>query len=280
MSAPQSVAYLGPAGTFTEQALLTQQDLAQATHRLCSSISDAMFCANNSEVDMAFVAIENSIEGSVNVTLDMLGFETDLLIQKEVVIPVELHLLALPQAQISDITEVLSYPHALGQCRDFLRAKLPEARLTPDNSTAEAVASVSLAKDPSKAAVGTELAGEIHGLVKLAEGVEDRSGNQTRFVAVATDHIPQPTGQDKTSLVVFQRENQPGSLLSILQEFANRDIDLNKLQSRPTKQALGEYCFFIDMEGHIDQDHVKECLDKIRSEHADVKFLGSYPVAS
>ena len=277
--APREVAYLGPSGTFTEQALLTQPDLAQAAHHKTASIADALLSANTGAAAMAFAAIENSIEGSVNITLDVLAFESEVLIQREVVISVQLHLLGLPEAQLSEVTEVLSFPHALGQCREFLREQLPHAKLTTANSTAEAAELVAQLQDPAKAAIGTQLAGEIHGLAQLAEHVEDHHQNQTRFVAVAKNHIPLPTGNDKTSLVVFQRENKPGSLLGILQEFSDQAIDLTKLQSRPMKQSLGEYCFVIDFLGHLAQDHVAQCLTSIDANHGDVKFLGSYPVA-
>ena len=273
------VAYLGPSGTFTEQALLTQSDLASAEHRKMPSITDALMCAERGEVPMAFAAIENSIEGSVNATLDVLAFEADLLIQREVVMPIELHLLGLAGAQTDGVKEVLSYPHAFGQCREFLHEHLSMVKQTTANSTAEAAELVVASDDPTRAAIGTRLAAEIHGLSVLWERVEDHRGNQTRFVAVAKDSVPAPSGKDKTSLVVFQRENKPGSLLGILQEFADQSIDLTKLQSRPTKKALGEYCFIVDFLGHAEEPHVAHCLEAIRSQHADIKFLGSYPVA-
>ena len=274
-----AVAYLGPSGTFTEQALLTQSDLASAEHRKMPSITDALMCAERGEVPMAFAAIENSIEGSVNATLDVLAFEADLLIQREVVMPIELHLLGLAGAETDGVKEVLSYPHAFGQCREFLHEHLPMVKQTTANSTAEAAELVVASDDPTRAAIGTRLAAEIHGLSVLWERVEDHRGNQTRFVAVAKDSVPAPSGKDKTSLVVFQRENKPGSLLGILQEFADQSIDLTKLQSRPTKKALGEYCFIVDFLGHAEEPHVAHCLEAIRSQHADIKFLGSYSVA-
>ncbi len=277
--APRDVAYLGPSGTFTEQALLTQPDLAEAKHLKQPSIAEAIMCADRQDAQMAFVAIENSIEGSVNVTLDVLAFESELLIQREVVISVQLHLLGLPGAKLDQVAEVLSYPHAFGQCREFLQQRLPGAKLVTANSTAEAAEAVAESGDPSRAAIGTRLASDIHGLVQLAEHVEDHHQNQTRFVALAKHWVPLPTGNDKTSLVVFQRENKPGSLLEILQEFSAQSIDLTKLESRPMKQILGEYCFLIDFLGHIGEEHVAQCLAEIDACHGDVKFLGSYPVA-
>ena len=273
------VSYLGPSGTFTEQALLTQSDLASARHRKMFSITDALMCAERGETPMSFAAIENSIEGSVNATLDVLAFESDLLIQREVVIPIELHLLGLAGAEVGGIKEVLSYPNAFGQCREFLHEHFPQVKQTTANSTAEAAESVASLGDATRAAIGTRLAGDIHSLSVLWEQVEDHHGNQTRFVAVAKGRVPAPSGNDKTSVVIFQRENKPGSLLGILQEFADQSIDLTKLQSRPTKKALGQYCFIIDFLGHVDEPHVAQCLEAISTQHADIKFLGSYPVA-
>lgn len=276
---PRNISYLGPSGTFTEQALFTQPDLALAEHHLASSIADALLKANRGETQMAFVPIENSIEGSVNVTLDVLAFESEIFIQREVVIAVQLHLLAQPGAELDNIVEVLSHPQALGQCREFIQEHLPDAKLTIANSTAEAAELIAQSNDMTKAAIGTQLAGKIHGLTRLVEHVEDHYRNQTRFVAVAKDHVPLPTGNDKTSLVVFQRENKPGSLLGILEEFSAQALDLTKLQSRPMKQILGEYCFVIDFLGHIAEAHVAKCLLNIDAHHGDVKFLGSYPTA-
>jgi len=276
---PRDVAFLGPSGTFTEQALLTQPDLAMVRHHRTFSIADAILTADRGEAQMAFVAIENSIEGSVNVTLDILALESEVFIQREVVISVQLHLLALPGAELENIADVLSYPHAFGQCREFLQERLPNAKLVTAHSTAEAAEVVAKSGDATKAAIGTQLAGKIHGLVRLQEHIEDHYQNQTRFVAVTKNHVPLPTGNDKTSLVVFQRENKPGSLLGILEEFSVQSIDLTKLQSRPMKQTLGEYCFVIDFLGHIGEAHVAQCLSNINAHHGDVKFLGSYPVA-
>jgi prephenate dehydratase len=274
-----SVAYLGPNGTFTEQALLTQPDLAAADLRLLPSISEVLAATQTGEVDLGFAAIENSIEGTVNVTLDALAFEANLLIQREVVIGVQLNLLASPGTEIGDNRPEVSFPHAAAQCRGFLRRRLPEATPSASNSTADAARWVAENGDPSCAAVGTALAGELYGLETLAADIEDHPENETRFVVVAGGGVPAATGHDKTSIVIFQRADRPGSLLSILQEFAARSINLTKLESRPTKQALGDYCFIIDLEGHIADELIADCLKNIRAKQADVKFLGSYPAA-
>lgn len=276
---PRNIAYLGPSGTFTEQALFTQPDLALAEHHQTASIADALLSTNRGETQMAFVPIENSTEGSVNVTLDVLVFESEIFIQREVVISVQLHLLAQSGAELATIVEVVSHPQALGQSREFVQQHLPEAKLTIANSTAEAAELVAQSKDPAKAAIGTRLAGKIHGLTRLVEHVENNHQNQTRFVALAKNHLPLPTGNDKTSVVVFQRENKPGSLLGILEEFSAQALDLTRLESRPMKQTLGEYCFVIDFLGHLAEAHVAKCLTNIDTQHGTVKFLGSYPTA-
>lgn len=273
------VGFLGPAGTFTEQALLTQPDLVQGTLVPLPSIGDVLLAAERGEVDLGFAAIENSIEGSVNVTLDLLAFETDLLIQREVVISVQLNLLAVPGAKLGDIQTVVSFPHAAAQCRNFILESLPGVQVSAANSTAQAAAQIGESGDPTVAAIGTALAAKVYGLDVLAEDIEDHPENETRFVAVAREGIPAPTGHDKTSIVVFQRADAPGSLLSILQEFAARAVNLTKLESRPTKRGLGDYCFLIDLEGHVTNELVADCLRDLRSKQADVKFLGSYPAA-
>ncbi|MGH9184041.1 MAG: prephenate dehydratase [Acidimicrobiales bacterium] len=273
------IAFLGPHGTFTEQALLTQPDLAGGDLVPVTSIPDVLAVTAAGEVDLGFVAIENSIEGSVNVTLDTLAFDTDLLVQREVVISVQLHLLGPPGSKLADVTTVVSFPHATAQVRGFLRRELPGATTAAANSTAEAARLVGEARQPEVAAVGTALAAELYGLDVLASDIEDHPENRTRFVAVGTQGIPPPSGHDKTTVVCFQRADRPGSLLAILQEFAARAINLTKLESRPTKKGLGQYCFIIDLEGHVDDELVADCLRDLKAKLADVKFLGSYPAA-
>jgi prephenate dehydratase len=238
-----------------------------------------LLAAERGDVDLGFAAIENSIEGSVNVTLDLLAFETDHLIQREVVISVQLNLLAIPGARLEDIKTVVSFPHAAAQCRRFLGEQLPGVQVSAANSTAQAAMLVGDQGDPAIAAIGTTLAARVYGLEVLAEDIEDHPENETRFVVVARDGVPEPTGHDKTSIVVFQRADRPGSLLAILQEFAARAVNLTKLESRPTKRGLGDYCFLIDLEGHIADELVADCLRDLKSKQADVKFLGSYPAA-
>ncbi|MFV2038898.1 MAG: prephenate dehydratase [Acidimicrobiales bacterium] len=274
-----SVGYLGPTGTFTEQAILTQPDLANAHHVLCRSHSDVLFRTQEGELDMGFCAIENAIEGTVNVIQDTLAFDTDLLIQREVVIGITMNLLVRPGTEMGSIKQVISYPHALAQVRTFIRENLPDAETIAANSTADAARLLAEDGDATQAAIGNALAADQYKLEVAAAGIEDHKGNQTRFVLVARDRVPPPSGHDKTSVVVYQRADRPGSLLSILQEFAARAINLTKLESRPTRQGLGDYCFLLDLEGHISDELVADCLRNLHAKHASVKFLGSYPAA-
>jgi prephenate dehydratase len=273
------VGYLGPRGTFSEQALLTQGDLVNAELLPLDAIPDVLVATTSGRVDQGLVPIENAIEGTVNVTMDMLAFEHDLLIQREVVIGVAMHLLVLPGTKLEEIKTVLSIPVATAQCRRFLSGNLPGVTTDVASSTAGAAQIVAETGDPTIAAIANARAGELHGLETLVADIEDHDDNETKFVMVATNGIPAPTGHDKTTVVVFQHANRPGSLLAILQEFAARAISLTKLESRPTKQGLGSYCFIIDLEGHLDDELVADCLRDIHSKHGTIKFLGSYPAA-
>lgn len=278
-SPPGRVGFLGPEGTFTEQALLSEADLATGQLVACESIPDVLSSVRDGQLDLGFVPIENSIEGTVNVTLDSLAFDYDLLVQREVVLDIQLALLVTPGAKLSDIKRVVSFPVASAQCRTYLAEHLPDVVVEAANSTAEAARVLGQSLDPHTAAIGPLLAGELYGLDVLESDIEDHPDNATRFVVVARDGIPAPTGHDKSSIVVFQRANVPGSLLAILQEFAARGIDLSKLESRPTKKGLGDYCFIIDLEGHLSDPLISDCLRELQAGKADVKFLGSYPAA-
>jgi len=273
------VGYFGPRGTFTEQALFTQPDLVTGETVPMTSIPEVLAAAESGAVDIGFIPIENAIEGSVNVTIDTLAFDANLLVQREVVIPVSLCLMVVPGVAIGDLTTIVSFSHAIAQCRGFVTDKLPAGVVSlPANSTADAARVLAESGDRHTGAIGPARAAEVYGLEILAADIEDHPDNSTRFVAVATEGIPAPTGHDKTSIVVFQRADAPGSLLAILQEFAARAINLVKLESRPTKRGLGDYCFLIDLEGHLDDELVADCLRDLQSKH-EVKFLGSYPAA-
>ena len=273
----RTIAFLGPAGTFTEEALFTQPDFAGAEVMPLATLPEVLEAVCAGKADLGFVPIENSIEGTVNATVDSLVFEVDLLIQREVVLDVHMHLMAAPGTTLTDVRRVLSFPHASAQCRAFLARTLPAAEVVPTNATAEAARIVGEEGRRDSAALAPRLAAELYGLDVLASAVEDHPDNQTRFVALATAGVPSPTGHDKTSIVCFQREDHPGSLHAILSEFSARSINLTKLESRPTKRGLGDYCFLIDLQGHIADEVVADCLRVLHAEQAGVKFLGSYP---
>lgn len=271
------VGYLGPHGTFAEEALLTQPDLAAFEAVPLRSVPHVISAVESGEVELGFVPLENSIEGSVSATLDTLAFDTDLRIQREVDLPVSLHLGARPGTRLDDVHTVVSHPNPLGQSRLWLTRKLPQAATRVANSTAEAAQEVAKSKRAGLAAIANESALTRYGLTVLANEIEDHP-SETRFVVVGHG-IPKRTGHDKTAVVCFQREDRPGSLLAILQEFAARALNLTKLESRPTKQGLGEYCFFIDFEGHVSDELVADCLRNVAAKQAEVKFLGSFPVS-
>ncbi len=271
------IACLGPEGTFTEEALLSEPDLAVAELVLCPTIGAALAAAAGGETDAAFVPLENSIEGSISATLDWLVFGEPLLAQREVVLDIHLHLAARPGSALGDVTAVYSYPPALAQCREFLAAHLPAATERATDSTADAARRV--AREPGAAAVAPLAAVKRYGLDVLVPDIEDRPGNQTRFLLVAPRTIPAPTGHDRTLLVCFQHENRPGSLLEILSQFAARRLNLTRLVSRPTKQALGEHCFVIEVEGHVADEVLGDCLRELHANLEALRFLGSYPVA-
>jgi prephenate dehydratase len=272
------IAFLGPLGTFTEEALLTQEDLAAGDLVPTFSIPEVLAVTERGEVDLGFVAIENAIEGTVNAAIDALAFDHDLLIQREIVIPIHQNLLAAKGTALADVRRVLSMPMATGQVRAWLTANLPDVEVVATNSTAEAARMVGEA-EAGTAAIAPAVAAELYGLDVVAAEIEDHPENKTRFVVVAKEGVPAPTGHDKTTIVCFQTFDRPGSLLAILQEFAARAINLVKLESRPTKRGLGDYCFLIDLEGHIADELVADCLRDIKAKIADVKFLGSYPAA-
>jgi prephenate dehydratase len=277
-TAKTRVGFLGPHGTFAEEALLTQDDLASGEAVPFRDVPHVITAVERGEVDLGIVPIENSIEGSITVTLDTLAFDTELLVQREVDLPVSLHLCARPGTKFSEITTIVSHPNPLGQTRLWMAKNLPDAVAVAANSTAEAAQQVARSKKPGHASIGTVAGARHAGLEVLASEIEDHPENLTRFVIVGHG-IPAPSGHDKTSVVCFQRQDRPGSLLAILQEFAARAINLTKLESRPTKQSLGDYCFFIDFEGHLDDEIIADCLRNLAAKQTQVKFLGSYPVA-
>lgn len=273
----ERLGYLGPRGTNSEEALLSVISSAEEKDLIpYATVSDVVRAVESREIDKGIVPLENSIEGSVNETLDSLALESkDTVIEKEITIAVSSNLIARQGVALADIDKIVSHPQAIAQCRHFLQENLPDIQIEAANSTAEAVFRASQ-QNGNSAAIGTRLAAEIYGMQILKADIEDFKENRTRFGLVGRE-IPGPTGNDKTSIACFIYEDRPGSLLQILQELAFRYINLTKIQSRPTKKALGEYCFFIDMEGHISDAIIADALKCLKCKIRSVKILGSYP---
>jgi prephenate dehydratase len=238
-----------------------------------------ILAVNGGDVQQGMVPIENSVEGTVNATVDALGFETEgLCIHREVILLVRLHLLGRAGTDLAAVKEVYSMPHATAQCRRWLRENLPNAKIVAANSTAEAAGRVAYEKG-SAVAIGPNLAAQLFALEVIARDVTDHPEAETRFVVISKEASPPPSGRDKTSLIAFIAEDKPGALLEILTVFAERSINLTKLESRPTKRVLGEYCFFIDLEGHRDDATVSDAIKILDGQVAKLKSLGSYPRA-
>jgi prephenate dehydratase len=279
-STTKRVGFFGPYGTFTQQALLSQSDLADAEHVAYRTVPDVLDAVEQGEVDVGVVPIENSIEGMVNFTQDALAFDHDLLIQREIVIDIEHCLLAKPGVTLADVTEIFSIPVATAQCHRYLREQLPDAEIRAAYSTADAARLVSEGDGMNAAALGPRVAAAVYGLDVLAADIADHDGNQTRFVVVGREGVPAPTGNDKTALVIYQRADEPGSLVSILQEFTARRINLSNLTSRPTKAGgLGDYCFIVYAEAHVSDELLADTMRALHAKQGSVKFLGSYPAA-
>lgn len=274
-AAPRRIAYLGPAGTFTETAarLVTGSDEPGALQAY-GDVTEVLRAVSDREATVGVVPIENTLEGSVSATLDALAFDTDLLIEGELELPITLVAAARPGTSLADVTEVLSHPVPLAGCRRWLSSNLPDAMRTPAASTSRAAETVAASEEPMLAIVNP-LAAEMYGLEVVARDISDRPGNLTRFVVVGHD-IPPPTGWDKTSMVAFIETNKPGALLRLLEIFAERELNLTKIESRPTKAELGDYCFFLDVEGHLLGERVGDALAAVKRTQRDVKVLGSY----
>jgi prephenate dehydratase len=275
------VGFLGPFGTFTEQAVRSQPDLDRGELVAFRSVPDVLDAVARGDLDFGVVPIENSIEGTVNFTQDALSFDYELLIQREVVLNIEHCLMAMPGTSLAEITTVLSIPVATAQCHRYLRENVGNAEIHAANSTADAAKTVASNAVAGVAAIAPHNAAALYGLNILATDIADHEGNQTRFVVVGKSGVPAPTGHDITGIVVFQRADEPGSLISILQEFAARRVNITNLLSRPTKEGgLGDYCFVMYLEGHIADELVADALRALHAKQGGVKFLGSYPAHS
>ena len=266
------VAYLGPPGTFTEQAALLHDPQAQLMP--FATVAAVASAVDSGMADEGVVAIENSLEGSVTDTLDILIHESRLAIRRELVLPIEHCLLAKPGTSAGQVETIYSHPQALGQCRHFLERCFPKAHLEASLSTTTAVEQ--MMEHERSAAIATLRASELYGIAVLAQGIQDNRSNETRFVVLGASDSP-PTGRDKTSFAFSVAQDQPGSLVDVLKEFSQRQINLAKIESRPTKQELGKYVFLVDLEGHRSEPAVAEALEKVEAQAYFFKVFGSYP---
>jgi prephenate dehydratase len=268
------VAYLGPPGTFGEEAALRY---APAGAELVPFASHAAVAAaaESGQAERAVLAIENSLNGSVAETLDILIHDASLAIQAELVVPVELALIVAPGTKESGVAIIYSHPQPLGQCRRFLERCYPGAQLEAALSTTGAV-QLALQRPGEAAAIATERAAELYGGTVIARGIQDAAHNVTRFVVVGEGRPP-PTGDDRTSSAFTFPEDRPGALASVLNVFAARGVNCTKIESRPTREAFGEYVFLVDFTGHRDDPVGRELLAAVRPLCAELKVFGSYP---
>ncbi len=269
----KKIAYLGPPGTFSEEAALKYNEKAQLLP--FSSIPAVAAAVDTGIAEEGVVAIENSLEGSVTDTLDLLIHESKLLIRQELVLPVEHHLLVRPGTEALEIKVIFSHPQALAQCRRFLERCFSQAEMMAALSTAAAVEQMMSSSTPA-AAIGTHRAAQLYGAQTLARSIQDFSPNVTRFVVLARNDHPQ-TGRDKTSLCFSFGEDRPGLLYGVIREFAECSINLVKVESRPSKESLGKYIFLVDLEGHRQDPSTKQVLEKVQAKTSLFKVFGSYP---
>ena len=284
------VGYLGPEGTNSEEAsrLYLKKLEGRAEMIPYTTIHDALFAADRKKIDEAIVPIENSIEGTIGIVADMLTKEVDLLVRQELIVPIYHYLIVQKGIKLREITDVISNPQILEQCKDFLRKKLPKAKLHLAYSSAEAVRQVATSlgekviahgqvKGSVFAAIGTAPSAKMYGLAIVASKINEHE-NKTRFVVLAKSDHPR-TGDDKTSIAFSISRDRPGGLHDVLAEIATRDINLTKIESRPSKKALGDYYFFADMQGHRSDPIIAGALAGIKRKASFLKLLGSYPRA-
>ncbi len=283
--------YLGPPGTFTQLAaekLISRLD--NYSRISCQEIPDLIQAVDRSEIDLAVVPIENSLEGSVNVTLDYLAHKVSLNIAGEIILPINQQLIARKGTRISDIEEIYSHPQALAQCRDYLQKLSDSCQTHRVSSTAEAVELVSRGQEDSaavRAAIGSRLAAQLNHLEIIAADIQDNDSNWTRFVVLSRSedsHLEELSSREsaeekesyKTSIICSPIKNRPGILHEMLAEFASRNVNLTRIESRPTRKMLGDYLFFIDFSGHLEQPKIKEIIAGLNRKTSHLKILGSY----
>ena len=273
MRVVKRLAFLGPAGSYTEEAALKYD--TNATLVPFTSNSTVASAVEAGLADAGVVPIENSLEGSVTDTLDLLIHESNLFISDELVLPIHHSLLAAERTETKDIKVIYSHPQALGQCRSFLAKRFPQVELVASLSTSAAVQEM-LAQGPGGAALANQRAGALYGAKLLEQRIEDNPNNLTRFVVLAKSD-GEPTGTDKTSICFSFDGDAPGLLYRVMGEFSNRGINLAKVESRPTKQSLGRYIFLIDLLGHREDKTIREALADVESQVSTLRIFGSYP---
>ena len=277
------VAYLGPEGTHSHEALLNASAGETVEPVSLPTIYDCVVAVQEGATERAFVPIENAIEGSVNATLDALAVEAqDVAIVGEHIHPIHTCLIARAPLELGAIERVISHPQAIGQCAHFLRTRLPQARVLAASSTAEAVRRIAEEEDGSAAALGSRTAAELYGCEVLCADVDDAAGNETRFVWLArhddTSAVPGGPGPWKTAIVFAGvGAEAPGWLVRCLSEVSSRGINMTRIESRPSKQGLGRYMFFLDLEGRDTDEPVVEALDGLRVHVEHLRVLGSFP---
>jgi prephenate dehydratase len=270
------LAFLGPEGTFAHAALRLLPGAAEATPLPMANVTLAIDAVRSGAADAAIVPLENSVEGAVPATLDELANGDPLVITDEVYLRVSFDLMARAGTALGDIGSVATHPHAEAQVRRWLIDNLPHATVALVGSTAGAAQAV--AAGEYDAAVGASVAGELYGLRTVAADIADNPGAVTRFILLTQPTTPAPrTGNDRTTLVAYLRDDHSGALLEILSEFATRSVNLTRIESRPTKGRIGQYCFSIDCEGHIEDERVGDAIAALHRVCADVRYLGSYP---
>jgi len=270
---PLKVGYLGPEGTFSQQAVM--KHFGRSAHGLpLASIEEVFNEVEAGNADFGVVPVENSGQGTIQVTLDMF-LTSNLKICGEVELRVHQYLLSR-SGRIEDIERIYAHPQSFAQTAGWLRTNLPKVEKIPVSSNAEGARRARNADDA--AAIGGESAGHVYGLKKvIMKSIEDHADNTTRFLVLGRQVFP-PSGHDRTSVLVFIKD-QPGALFNVLSPFARHDISMNRIESRPSHQAKWEYSFFIDLAGHVDDDNMKSALAELAEHSAQVKVLGSYPVA-
>jgi len=276
------VAFLGPAGTFSEDALRAATAGLEIEARPAATVYEAIRAVGEGDVDRALVPFENSIEGSVRSTLDTLAFEGfPVTIAGEHDHPIRTSLIARVELPLADIQVVLSHPQASAQCARFIRETLPDARVRAAPSTAEAIREVSVSLEPW-AALGAASAARIYDCVVLREGVEDSSDNVTRFVWIAPTGTKVAGGGSWRTTLVFSElgADHPGALVEALTEFSSREVNLTRIESRPRRRGLGRYMFFLDLDGAAEDPTVADAIEALRGKAESVRILGTYPIAA